>query len=271
MSMSVTSLHVYPLKGCHGTDLTGATVTPRGFRHDRELMLVDPAGGFLSQRNLPLLALFHVRHDGTALTVTGPDGASFRHPIRTRGPRLPVRVHRSDTVGVDQGDQAARWFGSRLGRACRLVWFPEDQVRPVDPVYATAEVRFADAFPLLVTTQESLADLNARLDQPVPMNRFRPSIVLTGWDRAWAEDQVRVLRIGRVEVELVRRCGRCTVTTVDQDTGVTGPEPLRTLATFRQEGQKLLFGVLGVPRVTGTVSVGDSVEVLEYADGFVPV
>ena len=271
MPISVTSLHVYPLKGCHGTDLTSATLTSRGLRHDRELMLVDPQGGFMSQRNLPLLALFHVDYDGTTLSVIGPDRASLRHQVRADGARLPVRVHRSDTVGVDQGDQVAWWFGSRLGQACRLVRFPDDQVRPVDPVYATAEVRFADAFPLLVTTQESLSDLNARLDRPVPMNRFRPSIVLAGWNRAWAEDQVRLLRIGQVEVELVRRCGRCAVTTVDQDTGVIGHEPLRTLATFRQQDQKLLFGVLAVPRVTGTVRRGDSVEVLEYADDFVPV
>lgn len=271
MPLSIASLHVYPVKGCHGLDLPSAHLTRRGIRHDREFMLVDPDGGFLSQRGTPRLAPFRVDHDGQTLTVTGPDGARLRHPVRPDGPPLPVRVHRTDTVGHDQGDEVAEWFGARLGLRCRLVRFPDDQVRRVNPDYATGQLAFADAFPLLVTGAESLRDLNARMDRPLPMNRFRPNIVIAGWDDAWAEDAARVLRVGEVEVELVRRCARCTVPTVDQDTGVTGHEPLRTLATFRAHNQKLLFGVNAVPRTLGTVRLGDPVEVLEYADPLIPV
>lgn len=274
MPVSVASLHVYPVKGCHGIDVAEAKLTPRGFRHDRELMLVDPDGGFVSQRGTPRLALLRVAYDGAVLSVTAPDGESLRHRVR-RVPEgtapVPVRVHRSDTAGHDQGDEAAAWFSGWLGRPCRLVRFPDDAVRRVNPDYASAVVGYADAFPLLVTSVESLADLNARMGQPLPMDRFRPNLVLTGLDGPWVEDTVHRLRVGKVELDLVRRCGRCTVTTVDQRTGVTGQEPLRTLATFRNVGQKLLFGVHAVPRTLGTVRVGDTAEVLERTAGSVPV
>lgn len=270
MPASVVSLHVYPVKGCHGIDLADAELTGRGVRHDREYMLVDPDGVFLSQRTVPRLALCRVGLDGTTLTVTGPDGDTLRHPAGADGRSRPVRVHRSDTVGLDQGDRAAEWFSARIGRPCRLVRFPDEAVRPVNADYAVAEVAYADAFPLLVTTVESLADLNHRLDRPVSMDRFRPSIVLSGWTEPWFEDRVGRLRVGGVPIDLVRRCGRCVVTTVDQATGAVGQEPLRTLAAFRQVEQKLLFGVLGVPRGTGTVRRGDPVEVLE-AGSTVPI
>ncbi|HEX5493825.1 MAG TPA: MOSC N-terminal beta barrel domain-containing protein [Mycobacteriales bacterium] len=271
MPVSVASLHVHPVKGCRGTDLTSASILRPGVRHDREFMLVDTDGHFLSQRQTPRLALFHADYDGTALTLTGPDGGTLRHPVRPDGPVLPVRVHRAQTVGRDQGDRVARWFSTRLDRPCRLVRFPDDQVRPVDPAYASGQVRFADAFPLLVTSAESLRDLNARLDRPLPMNRFRPNIVLAGWDTPWAEDTVGRLRVGEVELDLVRRCARCVVTTVDQDTGLAGAEPLRTLATFRAQDQRLLFGVNAVPRTLGTVHPGDPVEVLAHGTTPVPL
>lgn len=275
MPVTVASLHAYPVKGCRGVDLAAATITARGVRHDREFMLVDRDGGFLSQRQTPRLALFGAHHDGTTLKLTAPDGAALWHRIRPDGPALPVRVHRTETVGHDQGDQVARWFGTRLDLDCRLVRFGDDQVRPVDPTYAVGQVGFADAFPLLVTSAESLRDLNARLNAQsnasLPMNRFRPNLVLAGWDTPWAEDTVRRLRVGEVELDLVRRCARCVVTTVDQDTGLAGAEPLRTLATFRAQDQRLLFGVNAVPRTLGTVHRGDPVEVLDRATGLVPL
>lgn len=141
----------------------------------------------------------------------------------------------------------------------------------VDPAYADGEVSFADGFPLLVTSQESLDDLSGWSGESLPMNRFRPNIVLSGWQEPWAEDRVRRLRLGEVELLMVKRCARCVATTVDQEKATTGPEPLRTLAAFRRIDQKLLFGVNAVPVRTGTVRVGDSVEVLEYAEPLVPV
>lgn len=271
MTVSVVSLHVYPIKGCRGTALQEAQVTPLGVRYDRGLMLIDSDGARLSQREEPRLALLHPRRDGNVVRVDGPDGGSYIHELRVDGTRRAVRLSRVRTAGIDQGDEVAAWFGDQIGRACRLVSFPDDEVRTVNPTYAVGETAYTDEFPLLVTSLESLADLNTRLDEPLPMNRFRPNVVLSGWDLPWAEDGVRRLRVGGVEIEMVRRCGRCVVTTVDQETAVVGREPLRTLAKFRNVEQSLLFGVLAVPRVTGTISVGDPVEVLESADPFVAV
>lgn len=258
MAVSVVSLHVYPIKGCRGTSLPAAEVTSRGIRHDRELMLVDSDGVLLSQREEPRLALFHPTLDGTTVRVTAPDGSSLVHPLGADGLRKSVRVHGNERPAVDQGDEAAAWFGERLGQPCRLVRFPPEETGW--PTSDGAEIAYADSRPLLVTTVEALDDLNARLDVPLPMNRFRPNIVLAGCPEPWWEDTVCRLRIDGVELDVAKPCGRCVVTTVDQETAARGREPLRTLGTFRAfdwKGERgLLFGVLAVPTVTGTIRVG---------------
>ncbi|MCO5997415.1 MOSC domain-containing protein [Actinoallomurus rhizosphaericola] len=264
MTVVVRELNVYPVKSAGGTPLTGAEVLPEGFRNDRAFMLVRPDGRHLSQREVPRMALLRPSYDGVKLAVefagTGPDGPLV-HSVSGDGPVLDVTVHGNPCQGVDQGDEAAGWFTAALGRECRLVRFTGRRPTRV----GGGTVKFADEFPLLVTSVESLEELNSRLDEPLPMNRFRPNIVLEGLG-AWGEDTVRTLRIGGVELELVKPCARCVITTTDQETAVKGREPLRTLATYRTlvfpDGDRgVIFGQNAVPRALGTINVGDAVEV----------
>ncbi|WP_123669551.1 MOSC domain-containing protein [Actinocorallia herbida] len=259
--ITVTGLNVHPLKSGSATPVHAADLLETGLRHDREFMLVDAEGRFLSQRKHPRMALLRTAYDGVALDVNGfhhkavgPDG----------GPVVDVTVHGKPCQGVDQGAEAAGFFSDFMGMPVRLVRFTG--TRPTGR--GGGKVAFEDGYPLLIIGEDSLDDLNGRLAEPVPMNRFRPNIVLSGLG-PYGEDSVRRLRIGGVEIELVKPCGRCVLTTVDQDTGVKGREPLATLARYRTaefDGERLImFGQNAIPRVTGTLHVGQSVEVMEFA------
>ncbi|REE97522.1 MOSC domain-containing protein [Thermomonospora umbrina] len=254
----LTGLNVYPLKGGAGTALTSAELEAKGLRYDREFMLVTPEGRFLSQRDHGRLALLRPSYDGDVLTVRAGEREPLAHKATVDGPVRDVIVHRARCEGVDQGDDAAEWFSAFLGEECRLVRFTGH--RPTSR--GGGEVAFADGYPLLLISEESLADLNGRLDEPLPMNRFRPSLVVAGLG-PFGEDRARLLRIGATTVELVKACARCIVTTTDQRTGERGREPLRTLAAYRTVDRGIRFGQNGVPRTLGTLRVGDPVEVLE--------
>jgi uncharacterized protein len=261
----VASLHIYPIKGCGGLDVEVAEATPRGFAGDRAFMLVTPEGEFITQRDAPNLALARI---GLEAGVLGLDGAGLPHltlPIRREGPRLAVRVWRDTCQAIDQGEEGGRWFSRLIGRPCRLVRKAEDDVRKVDPEYAIGaadEVSFADGYPFLIVSRESLEDLNRRLADPLPMNRFRPSLVVQGWGEPFYEDRARRLRIGQVEIALVKPCARCEVTTIDQESARRGKEPLTTLATFRRRNGKVMFGQNGIPLTLGTIQCGDPVQIL---------
>lgn len=269
MSLVVSALNVYPIKGCAGLSLDAAPVGPRGLLHDRELMLVDAATGmFLTQRELPRLALIRpLPHPGDPLGPPGEATLVLEAPAMPRlevqvvrdGPRREVVVWDDRCRAVDQGDEAAGWLSEFVGRGCRLVRMADEFVRKVDPRYARSErdqVGFADGYPFLLISEESLADLNARLATPLPMNRFRPSLVIRG-EEPFVEDRLGGFRIGAITFHAVKPCARCVVTTTDQTTAAVGKEPLATLATFRQVGHKVLFGQNLVHEGTGTIRVGD--------------
>lgn len=268
MAAAVASLHVYPVKGARGTDLAAAELTPRGIRHDREFMVVTPAGRLVSQREQPRLALVRPAYDGATLDLRAPDMADLMHRVVRDGPRVPVRVHSTDSLGVDQGETAAAWIGEYLRGEYRLVRFPDEHVRPT--TVGNGQVAFADGYPLLVTSRSSLDALNQRLDEALPMNRFRPSIVVDGWPDPFTEDTVRRMRVGGHDVDLVKPCGRCEVTTIDQATAQRGKEPLFALALFRNIDHELVFGVNAVPRTFGTVRVGDPVEIVDRTTSPMP-
>ncbi|TDD89948.1 MOSC domain-containing protein [Actinomadura rubrisoli] len=258
MPATLTELNVYPLKGGGGTPLTSAELTATGLRHDREFMLATPEGRFMSQRDHAGMARIRPSYDGEVLTARAPGVPPLVHRPTGDGEVLDVTVHRDDCQGVDQGDTAAAWFSALLGTDCRLVRFTGRR----ETSRGDGEVMFADAYPLLVISAESLADLNGRLDEPLPMNRFRPTLVVEGLG-AYGEDSVRLMRIGETVIELVRSCGRCVVTTTDQETGERGREPLRTLASYRTIDHGIRFGQNGVPRTPGKLTLGDPVDVLE--------
>ncbi len=269
--MIVSEVHIYPIKSCGGLTLMAAEVGARGFVNDRRWMLVDPDGDFLTQREQARMALIQPALDPTCLRLSAPGMTDFDLPLDQAGRRVAVSIWHDSGVGaVDQGDQVADWFSRFLHTDCRLVRMADDTVRPVDQRYARPadQVGFADGFPFLVISEASLADLNARLDDPLPINRFRPNIVVRDADAPYAEDGWRTIQIGAVVLDLPKACARCAITTTDQATAARGKEPLRTLAIYRQGPKGApLFGQNAVHRAAGgTIRVGDSVAVIDYRD-----
>jgi MOSC domain-containing protein len=268
--MIVSQVHIYPVKSCGGIALDAAEVGARGFVNDRLWMLVDPDGDFLTQREQARMALIQPTLDSGCLRLSAPGMNDFDLPLDQAGRRVAVSIWHDAGVGaVDQGDLAADWFSTVLSIDCRLVRMADDTVRQVDQQYAPRaadQVGFADAFPFLVISEESLADLNTRLDEPLPMNRFRPNIVMRGADEPYAEDSWRAIQIGGVTLDLPKACGRCAITTTNQTTAARGKEPLKTLATYRQGPKSSpLFGQNAVQRAAGgTICVGTAVEVIAY-------
>lgn len=262
MTPAVSALFVYPVKSCRGVALATATIEARGVALDRRWMIVDPEGEFITQRAEPRLALVSVAVGADALTLSaaGRDPLALARSPDPTGPRRRVRVWRDAVDALDCGPAAARWITDWLGRPTSLVFMPDDVRRPVDPKYATAGdiVGFADGYPLLLVSTATLEDLNGRLDAPMPMNRFRPNVVVTGCEPG-AEDGWRQVRMGTVSVRVVKPCSRCVVTTTDQDSAARGVEPLRTLATFRKRGSEVHFAQNCIPDGVGIVSVGDVV------------
>jgi MOSC domain-containing protein len=266
--MRVASLHYYPVKSCGGTPIQHATIDARGFVEDRAWMVTTADGLFLTQREMPRMALIRPRADAGTLLLAASGMPPLQVIRRTSGRRRDVTVWNDICATLDQGDEPARWLSTFLGSPCRLVRMAEDFVRQTDAVYSTGftgQVGFADGYPMLLITQASLDDLNRRLAEPLPMNRFRPNVVVSGTG-PYAEDGWGLIRIGNVSFAVVKPCARCPITTTDQDTAETAREPLRTLATYRHvRGRGVMFGQNLIHTGTGSISVGDPVEVLEPA------
>jgi uncharacterized protein YcbX len=258
----LVAIITYPVKGMRGVPRRHAMVEPRGLDTDRRWMLVDIAGRFLSQRELPALARITAQTDPAGLLLTAPDGAALFVPTpREDAPRRPVTIWSDTIAAADAGAPAAAWLETTLGLPCRLVFQADAAARAVDPDHAAAGdvVSFADGFPVLLASEDSLADLNTRLATPIGMDRFRPNLVVQGAP-AWAEDSWRRLRIGDALFRVAKPCERCVVTTIDQATG-TQPdpgEPLRTLKTFRRDPRgRVLFGQNLSPDRCCPIVVGD--------------
>jgi uncharacterized protein YcbX len=276
MSLSVSALKLYPVKSCRGIAAERARLTERGLAHDREWMIVEADGDpalFVTQREIPRLALIETRVTADSLVLEGPGMTAlqvgFDAPERTDARRRVV-VWRDTVAAIDQGDAAARWLSSFAGTPLRLVRFDRAFRRLCNPQFAGdtgAHTGFADGYPLLVIGAESLRDLNRRLagngSPALPMNRFRPNLVLEGLE-AYDEDHLASLTIGDAQLRLVKPCVRCQITTTDQATAEVGHEPLRTLAGYRHNPRLggVTFGINAiVTRGAGTVlEVGSAAE-----------
>jgi len=234
--VTLAALHVYPVKSCRGLALEAARLTAAGLEHDREWMIVGADGRFVTQREEPALARVETRLDGGALTLRAEGAGSVSVALDAGGPPMDVTVWRDRCRALDQGEEAARWLHRFAGRELRLVRFDPAGRRPSDATWTgdvEAFTRFSDGFALLAISRASLADLNARLERPLPMDRFRPNLVLDGLP-PYGEDALHELVAGAVRLRRVKPCTRCSVTTTDQVSGrVDGPEPLRTLKTYR--------------------------------------
>jgi uncharacterized protein YcbX len=261
-NVALSGLYVYPIKSCAGISLQRSELTATGLLHDRRWMLVDETGGFMSQRAHPRMALISTSISEEHLTVGAPGMPDLRVPLRQEdGNPIDVEVWGDANKGALVGEEADLWFGEFLRFPCRLVRKPEDDPRPVDSIYARSgdQTSFADGFAFLLVSEASLDDLNGRLEDPLPMNRFRPNFVVEGCG-PYAEDGWDRFRVGNVPFRVAEACPRCAITTTDQETGERGKEPLRTLATYRKFEGGVFFGRNLIHDALGTVRVGDPIE-----------
>jgi uncharacterized protein YcbX len=240
---TITDLFVYPVKSTRAVAKSNVRITGTGFEWDRQWMAINANGVFLSQRTHPQLARIVPEVTANALVLTAPNLPPLQLPHSNQGERVAVRVHRDACVGVDQGATANEWMSRALGESVRLVRVPPDPLRRANPAFAgtvSAPMGFADGYPVLVCNRASLDDLNGRMPEAIPMERFRPNIVLEGLP-AWAEDRIDSIQVGDLTLRLVKPCVRCTIPSVDQQTGLASTDPAPVLKTFRFS--KALLGI----------------------------
>jgi uncharacterized protein YcbX len=258
----LVALHVYPLKSAGGIEIAEARVDETGLEHDRRWMVVDARGRFLTQRSHPRMALLRTALMAGALRVTGPGTGPLDLPLAAPDDSAPpelIPVWDKERDAFSCGPEPAAWMSSFLATECRVV-------RSVSPAgvsglgpRGTVRAGFADGWPALVISTASLADLNARLFDPLPMNRFRPNLVVDGV-APYAEDGWRRARVGDVAIVGRKPCFRCAITTTDQETGERGQEPLRTLAGYRRAPSgDVAFGMNVGFEGAGRLRTGDTV------------
>ncbi len=268
MSISLSSLVYYPIKACRGFEVTESRVERMGLADDRRMMVVTPEGEFLTQREHAKLALITPTLKNDSVTLSAPNFDSIHISIQRTGTPWPVNIWKSKGVdAIDQGDEAAQWLSDWLGTSVRLVRIADGFKRKLNPdyaIHADDHTGFADGYPILILSEESLQDLNSRLDSVLPMNRFRPNIVVKG-SEPFAEDNWKRIRIGDVEMALVKPCARCEVTTIDKETLERSKEPLKTLGNYRKHKLGAIFGMNVIPLNEGEIRVGMEVEILEYS------
>ena len=263
--MHVSELAIYPIKSTRQISLREAIITHTGFMHDRRWVLTDEAGRFITQRQYPELVRIMAEPVSSGLLIqsAGHPELSVRYP-ETRKLQKTVTVWKDQCQAQDAGDEATQWFSGFLGITCRLYFQPDHSIRQVDPQYARMGDRtgFADGFPFLLTSEASLADLNQRLDSPVPMKRFRPNIVISGAG-AFAEDQWQLIKIGDITFRVAKPCSRCVMTTIDTQKGIkTGKDPLKTLSEYRRTEHGIIFGQNLIHNQQGVIRVGDKVTII---------
>jgi uncharacterized protein YcbX len=265
----IGGLHVYPVKSCAGVSLQQAVLTDTGLQLDRRWMLVRPDGYFVTQRDLPMLALIQPVIQQQGITLTAPGMPSLQISGTNDTVSMEVAIWRDVCLAFDEGEEAAEWFSTFLQQSVRLVRFNDQRVRLSSREWTeelAAPNHFSDGFPVLVISSASLADLNSRLETKLPMNRFRPNIIIDGVG-AYVEDATEELRGRNFALRLVKPCTRCKITTTNQATGkVEGDEPLLALAKYRRSLalKGVLFGQNAVIiRGHGaTLSVGDRLDVI---------
>jgi hypothetical protein len=264
MSIILSSLIYYPIKACRGFEVDSSQVERMGLQHDRRMMVTTSEGKFLTQRDHPRLALVTPTLKNGMVELSAPGFDSVQVAIQTSGTSHLVDIWKSKGVpAIDQGEEAAQWFSDWLGVQVRLVHIADGFKRVVNEKYAVNtddHTGFADGYPILLVSEESLADLNSRLETPVPMDRFRPNIVVKGCE-PFAEDGWNRIQIGDVKLAVVKPCARCEVTTIDKVTLERRKEPLKTLGKYRKHELGAIFGQNVIPLNGGSLRLGMSVDI----------
>lgn len=261
MAMTLSEIWVYPVKSLGGISLTKAFTEERGLQYDRRWMIIDEENVFITQRVHQKMALIDVAllEEGLKIFLRANPTDFVLVPYKPVT-ALPVSVQVWDdtAAAVTVSTEADAWLSRQLGLSLRLVMMPESTERKADPRYAQHDenVSFADGFPYLVISQASLDDLNSRLAEPITMRRFRPNFVISGTE-PFAEDQWKEITIGSLRFEVVKPCARCVLTTINPETSEKGAEPLKTLASYRRNGNKILFGQNVTAQDFGELKVGD--------------
>ncbi len=264
---TISQLFIYPIKSLGGIELPAAQLTDRGFQYDRRWMLVDEHNNFLTQREYAVMSLLQTAIENNELIIYHKNDITDKvavplHPLPNQTSKVKVWDDECDAQYVSES--ADEWFSKKLLMPCRLVYMPDAEKRKVDERYAQNNeiTSFSDGYPLLMIGQASLDDLNSRLSEPLPMNRFRPNIVFTGGG-PYDEDIMEHIVVNEIDLYGVKLCSRCTVTTIDQVNALKTKEPLKTFAQYRTMDNKVYFGQNILFKQKGTMQAGDAIRVIK--------
>lgn len=264
----ISQLAIYPVKSMRQIPLKKSEIDMGGLKHDRRWMVVDANGVMLTQRQLARLCLIQPElinpEIDCSLLLHAPDMPDIKVSVPDGAAKRKVKVWLDEVSACDGGDDIAQWLSRFLNVPCRLVYFPDNEIRIVDQTYARPEDRtaFSDGFPILLTTQASLDDLNSRMNEIIPMARFRPNIVVSGC-QAFAEDHWKMLKVGDIFLRVVKPCSRCIIPSIDIASAERGGEPIKTLITYRKRDNTIIFGQNVIADGDGVIETGMPVEVIE--------
>ena len=267
-NLFISELAIYPVKSMRQIQLQKSSLQFGGLKYDRRWMVVDSEGMMITQRKVSRLCLIQptllAPEVDCSLKLSAAEMPDININVPDGKQTRKVKVWDDECSAYDAGDEVANWLSQFLDMECRLVYFPENGIRIVDQDYAQPDdqTAFSDGFPVLLTTQTSLDDLNSRLDEDIVMARFRPNVVVSGCD-AFAEDDWKLLKIGDITLRIVKPCSRCTIPNVDINSAKRCKEPIKTLVTYRKRDHKVFFGQNVVADGQGELEVAMKIERLE--------
>ena len=271
--IQVSQLYIYPIKSLSGIAKQSVEITSTGFKHDRRWMLVDERNIFLSQRTHPQMVLLHIAETSLGFKISkyNDDVMSIIIPFTTLSEKkIKVTVWDDVCDAIEVSDAHNEWFSNMLNTKCKLVYMPNDSLRPVDKQYAANNeiTSFSDGYPILMIGQSALDNLNEKLIEQLPVNRFRPNIVFTG-GVAHFEDEMAAFTINKINFLGVKPCSRCVIPTINQQSAKKGKEPLTTLSTYRMKNNKIYFGQNVLHQQNGQINVGDEIKITTQKAAFI--
>jgi uncharacterized protein YcbX len=267
-SLTLSKIFIYPVKSLAGIEVSSSPVDSKGLVHDRKWMLIDSDHQFLSQRRLAKMALINTKIEGDTLILSTSTSGRITLPLHPEGgDEIETTIWKDQCLAKTVSIEADQWLSDFLGIKCRLVYQPSHIIRPVDPNYAEAtdKVNFSDGFPFLITSDASLASLNQEMNLQLPMQRFRPNLVISGCD-SYEEDSWREIMINGIHFRLPKPCSRCPVPAINTDTGERGKEPLKTLNRLRRWNNRIFFGQNALHDIAGELSIGQTINIVKSGE-----